>query len=72
MTPIWLVTPIWLDPNLASGIVRISSDGASAEQFVAGNNVVGLCFTRKGEMIVATNDSVYLIPCGIHGTLLNS
>ncbi len=52
------------------GIVKISPDGASAEQFVAGNNVVGLCFTRKGEMIVATNDSVYSIPCGIEGTLL--
>lgn len=52
------------------GIVRISPDGTSAQQFVAGNNVVGLCFTRKGEMIVATNDSVYSIPCGIEGTLL--
>jgi len=37
---------------------------------VAGNNIVGLCFTRKGEMIVATNDSVYSIDCGIEGTLL--
>jgi len=52
------------------GIVRISADGASAEHFVAGNNVVGLCFTRAGEMIVATNDSVYSVPCGIEGTLL--
>ena len=52
------------------GIVRISPDGKSAEHFVAGNNVVGLCFTRAGEMIVATNDSVYSIPCGIEGTLL--
>jgi sugar lactone lactonase YvrE len=61
------------------GIVKISSNGAAdgsgtgvaAEQFVAGNNVVGLCFTRAGEMIVATNDSVYSIPCGIEGTLLD-
>ena len=52
------------------GIVRISPDGKSAKQFVAGNNVVGLCFTRAGEMIVATNDSVYSVPCGIEGTLL--
>jgi len=36
----------------------------------AGNNVVGLCFTRKGEMIVATNDSVYSIDCGVEGILL--
>ena len=53
------------------GIVKIAPDGTSAEQFVAGNNVVGLCFNRKGEMIVATNDSVYSIPCGIEGTLLS-
>lgn len=52
------------------GIVRISNDGASCEHFVAGNNIVGLCFTRKGEMVVATGDSVYSIPCGIEGTLL--
>ena len=54
------------------GIVRISPDGGQAEHFVAGNNVVGLCFTRKGEMVVATNDSVYSVPCGIEGTLLKS
>jgi len=52
------------------GVVKISPDGTSAEQFVAGNSVVGLCFTRNGEIIVATNDSVYSIPCGIDGTLL--
>ena len=54
------------------GIVKISPDANSAEHFVAGNNVVGLCFTRKGEMVVATNDSVYSIPCGIEGTLLKN
>lgn len=52
------------------GIVRISPDGDSILRIVAGNNIVGLCFTRKGEMIVATNDSVYSIPCGIKGVLL--
>ncbi|MBK9769060.1 MAG: gluconolaconase [Chloracidobacterium sp.] len=52
------------------GITRILPDGSAGEHFVAGNNVVGLCFTRKGEMIVATNDSVYSIPCGIEGVLL--
>jgi sugar lactone lactonase YvrE len=51
------------------GIVRISPDGSSAEQFVAGNNIVGLCFNRKGNMIVATNDSVYSLDCGIEGIL---
>lgn len=52
------------------GVARISSDGERAEHFVAGNNVVGLCFTRAGAMIVATGDSVYSIACGIEGTLL--
>lgn len=53
------------------GIVRIEPDGSSAEHFVAGNNIVGLCFTRKGDMIVATSDSVFSLPCGIEGTLLD-
>ena len=53
------------------GIVRIASDGLSAGHFVAGNNVVGLCFTRASEMIVATNDTVYSVPCRIEGTLLS-
>jgi sugar lactone lactonase YvrE len=52
------------------GIVKIAPDGSSAEHFVAGNNVVGLCFTRDGEMIVATGDSVYSVACGVEGTLL--
>ena len=52
------------------GIVKISADGSSATHFVAGPNVVGLCFTRNGEMIVATGESVYSIECGIEGTLL--
>jgi sugar lactone lactonase YvrE len=53
------------------GIVRISPDGQSAEILVAGMNVIGLCFTRKGEMIVATNETVYNLPLGIYGTLLD-
>lgn len=52
------------------GIVRISADGARAEIAVAGMNIVGLCFTAEGEMIVATNEAVYSLPLGIHGTLL--
>jgi len=53
------------------GVVRVSPDGQEAEHFVAGNNIVGLCFTRKGEMIVATGDTVYSVDCGITGTLLS-
>jgi sugar lactone lactonase YvrE len=52
------------------GIVRISANTRAAELFVAGNNVVGLCFTREGELIAATGDAVYSIPAGIYGSLL--
>ncbi len=51
------------------GIVKISPD-KRAEICVAGMNVVGLCFTRKGEMIVATNEAVYSLPMNILGILL--
>ena len=52
------------------GIVRISRDGGKAEVVVAGMNLVGLAFGANGEMAVATNDSVYSLPLGIQGTLL--
>ena len=52
------------------GIVKIAPGGVSCEPFITGNNVVGMCFTRMGEMIVATSDAVYSLPCGIEGTLL--
>ncbi len=52
------------------GVARIAPNASKTEMFVAGMNVVGLCFTRKGELIVATNDSIYSIPVGIYGTLL--
>ncbi len=53
------------------GIVKITPDGETAEMFLAGMNVVGLCFTRNGEMIVATNEEVFSLPLGIYGTLLD-
>lgn len=53
------------------GIVKISKEEKQAELFVAGRGLVGLCFTRKGEMIVATNEQVYSVPVGVYGTLLN-
>ena len=52
------------------GIVRISRDGGKADVVVAGMNLVGLAFGPNGEMVVATNDSVYSLPLGIQGTLL--
>jgi len=53
------------------GIVKISQNGEKKEFFLAGMNIVGLCFTRKGEMIVATTEAVYSLPLGIYGTLLD-
>ena len=52
------------------GVVRIEAETLEIEHFIAGGNVVGLCFTRNGEMIVATNDSAYSLNLGIYGTLL--
>lgn len=52
------------------GIVRITPEGLGISQFVAGPSIVGLCFTRDGRMIAATNESVYSIDAGISGTLL--
>jgi len=52
------------------GIVRISPDGGEAEMAVAGMNIVGLCFSAAGDMILATNEAVYSLPLGIHGMLL--
>jgi sugar lactone lactonase YvrE len=53
------------------GIVKISPAGSQADLVVAGMNVVGLAFSRQGDMIVATNDSVYSLNMGIKGVLLS-
>lgn len=53
------------------GVVKISPDGENAELLVAGMNVVGLAFSRQGDMIVATNDSVYSLSLEIDGLLLS-
>lgn len=53
------------------GLIRISPDGANAEMFVAGMSIVGICFTRQGEMILANNEAVYNLPLGIQGRILN-
>jgi len=53
------------------GIFRIPPDAANAEMVVAGMNVVGLAFSASGEMVVATNDTIYSLPLGIYGTLLD-
>lgn len=51
------------------GIVKIDQGGREVEAFVAGNSIVGLCFTRQGSMIAASNYEVYELPCQIKGTL---
>jgi hypothetical protein len=53
------------------GIVKIYEEGKRAEIFVAGMNVVGLCFTRMGEIVVATNEAVYSLPIEVYGVLLD-
>lgn len=53
------------------GLIKISPDGETAELFAAGMSIVGICFTRQGEMILANNEAVYNLPLGIYGRLLN-
>jgi sugar lactone lactonase YvrE len=48
------------------GIVRFK-DGSSAELFVSGNHIVGLAFTPRGSLVVATNDSLIELSLGIEG-----
>ena len=48
------------------GIVRLTPDGA-AELFVSGYNIVGLAFTPRRSMIVATNNSLVELFLGIEG-----
>ncbi len=52
------------------GVVRIAPDARDATLAVAGMNVVGLAFSARGDMVVATNEAVYSLPLGIRGTLL--
>ncbi len=49
------------------GIVRISPDGANAELFVAGVNLVGLAFSPTGDLAVCSTDSVYSLVMGPGG-----
>ena len=52
------------------GIIKITPDG-EAELFAAGMNIVGLCFGKRGEMLIATNNSIFSLQMGIDGTLLS-
>jgi sugar lactone lactonase YvrE len=52
------------------GIIRITPDGKQAELAVSGMNIVGLCFSAEGDIVVATTNAVYSVPVGIKGLLL--
>ena len=54
-------------PRLRPHAAEFGQDGEHALAFI----LVGLAFGANGEMAVATNDSVYSLPLGIHGTLLD-
>jgi sugar lactone lactonase YvrE len=51
------------------GIVRFTPD-AKAELAVSGNSIVGLAFTRRGSMIVATNTSLVHLKVEVEGRQL--
>jgi len=49
------------------GIVRITPDASSAELFIAGNDIVGLCFLDDGCASLATGSTLYHVDLGITG-----
>lgn len=53
------------------GVVKISPDGSESEVIVSGMNIVGLCFSANGDLVVATGEEVFSLPMGIYGTLLD-
>lgn len=53
------------------GIVRIDPSGSEAKVVVAGMNLVGLAFGPSGDMVVATNQTVYSLSMGIQGVLVD-
>jgi sugar lactone lactonase YvrE len=52
------------------GVVRINPEG-NAELFVSGYNIVGLAFTHRKTMVVATNNSLVELFVGIEGQPLS-
>ena|SRR5487761_1968930 len=51
------------------GVVRITPD-AKAELFLSGPAIVGVAFAPSKSMILATNNSIYRVDCGIEGRRL--
>lgn len=52
------------------GVVRITPDGAKADLFVSGPNIVGIAFTPSRALVVATNNSLYRVDAGVRGRLM--
>ncbi len=53
------------------GVVKIDSKGESADLIIAGYEIVGLCFDRGGNLLIASRDSLYAVPLGKQGVLLS-
>jgi hypothetical protein len=49
------------------GIVRITPEGFNAELFIAGNDLVGLCFLDDGCAALATSNTLYHVDVGVTG-----
>jgi streptogramin lyase len=49
------------------GIVRITPDAAAAELFIAGNDLVGLCFLDEGCAALATSNTLFHVDLAITG-----
>ena len=52
------------------GIVRIAPDASTAELFIAGNDLVGLCFLDDGCAALATNSTLFHVDLAITGRSL--
>lgn len=52
------------------GIVRITPEGDSAELFITGNDLVGLCFLDDGCAALATANALFHVDLGIRGRSL--
>jgi hypothetical protein len=48
----------------------VTPDGSSAELFIAGNDLVGLCFLDDGCSALATGSTLYHVDLGIQGRSL--
>ena len=52
------------------GIVRLTPDGAEAELFITGNDLVGLCFLDDGCAALATGTNLFHVDLGVTGRSL--